>query len=551
MNANEKDSSKSFKNLNREWISKGTTVAIVTLALLLDNMLLTVIFPIIPKFLSDIENEGIKINVSNQSVASLVKGNHLRVIAIDSDHKSLRAIMLEIPAHAKRLPKDLLIHGNNTSIHSNILKNNDIHTTVQGTLINEKNQEYNPNRESNAIKYKRKSTYPNEYSSENLEVGFLLASKAIVQLMANPFIGFLTDKIGYKIPMVSGFSIMFISTLVFAFGPNYYWLLFARAFQGIGSSCASVSGMAVLAQSFPDYNERGNVMGIAISGGIALGVLIGPTFGGFMYEFVGKSSPFLILAFVSLLGLLFQTCIVYPDLKTKNAKDNSSSILQLLSDHHILIVSGSLMLANMAVAMLQASLPIIMMDRMEVDLWEIGALFLPCSLSYMMGTCLFGYMSSALGRWLTSLLGLYTIGIAFICVIFIYTPQFLIFPMAATGFGIGMVDSSMMPELGNLVDLRHSAKYGSVYAIGDIAVCVGFAIGPALGGGLSKLIGFQWMAVTTCLLCFMYGPLLLILKPKKIESEKDDKEDMPLISNNHSLNEVKYDISNEEILSDS
>lgn len=40
-----------------------------------------------------------------------------------------------------------------------------------------------------------------------------------------------------------------------------------------------------------------------------------------------------------------------------------------------------------------------------------------------------------------------------------------------------MVDSSMMPQLGYLVDIRHSAVYGSVYAIGDVAFCLGFAIG--------------------------------------------------------------------------
>lgn len=38
----------------------------------------------------------------------------------------------------------------------------------------------------------------------------------------------------------------------------------------------------------------------------------------------------------------------------------------------------------------------------------------------------------------------------------------------------------MMPELGYLVDIRHSAVYGSVYALGDVAFCLGFAIGPAL-----------------------------------------------------------------------
>lgn len=50
-------------------------------------------------------------------------------------------------------------------------------------------------------------------------------------------------------------------------------------------------------------------------------------------------------------------------------------------------------------------------------------------------------------------------------------------PNAGLGFAIGMVDSSMMPELGYLVDIRHTAVYGSVYAIGDVAFCLGFAIG--------------------------------------------------------------------------
>lgn len=53
----------------------------------------------------------------------------------------------------------------------------------------------------------------------------------------------------------------------------------------------------------------------------------------------------------------------------------------------------------------------------------------------------------------------------------------MIVPNAGLGFAIGMVDSSMMPQLGYLVDIRHTAVYGSVYAIGDVAFCLGFAIG--------------------------------------------------------------------------
>lgn len=55
----------------------------------------------------------------------------------------------------------------------------------------------------------------------------------------------------------------------------------------------------MLAEKYPDDKERGNAMGIAL-GGLALGVLIGPPFGGVMYEFVGKTAPFLILSALAL-----------------------------------------------------------------------------------------------------------------------------------------------------------------------------------------------------------------------------------------------------------
>lgn len=52
----------------------------------------------------------------------------------------------------------------------------------------------------------------------------------------------------------------------------------------------------------------------------------------------------------------------------------------------------------------------------------------------------------------------------------------VLFPLAT-----GMVDSSMMPIMGHLVDLRHTSVYGSVYAIADVAFCMGFAIGMLAG----------------------------------------------------------------------
>lgn len=56
----------------------------------------------------------------------------------------------------------------------------------------------------------------------------------------------------------------------------------------------------MLAQAYPDDAERGSAMGIAL-GGLALGVLVGPPYGGVLYEWAGKELPFVLLAFLALL----------------------------------------------------------------------------------------------------------------------------------------------------------------------------------------------------------------------------------------------------------
>ena len=65
----------------------------------------------------------------------------------------------------------------------------------------------------------------------------------------------------------------------------------------------------MLAERYPEDKERGNAMGLAL-GGLALGVVIGPPFGGFMYQFVGKTAPFLVLAFLALADGCLQLLIL-------------------------------------------------------------------------------------------------------------------------------------------------------------------------------------------------------------------------------------------------
>lgn len=70
----------------------------------------------------------------------------------------------------------------------------------------------------------------------------------------------------------------------------------------------------------------------------------------------------------------------------------------------------------------------------------------------------------------------------------------------------GMVDSSMMPIMATLVDLRHVAVYGSVYAIADVAFCVGFAI-----GGWNRLLPYKSFCGVQACVCARHFVTLMLL----------------------------------------
>ncbi|XP_053165458.1 synaptic vesicular amine transporter isoform X2 [Hemicordylus capensis] len=354
--------------------------------------------------------------------------------------------------------------------------------------------------------------------NENVQVGLLFASKATVQLLTNPFIGPMTNRIGYQIPMFAGFCIMFVSTIMFAFSESYTLLFIARSLQGVGSSCSSVAGMGMLASVYTDDEERGNAMGIAL-GGMAMGVLVGPPFGSVMYEFVGKAAPFLVLAALALLDGAVQLLILQPS-RIQPESQKGASLLTLLRDPYIIIAAGSICFANMAIAMLEPALPIWMMETMCSRKWQLGIAFIPASVSYLIGTNIFGVLAHKMGRWLCALIGMIVVGISVLCVPFAKNIYGLIAPNFGVGFAIGMVDSSMMPIMGHLVDLRHVSVYGSVYAIADVAFCMGFALGPSAGGAIAKAIGFPWLMTIIGIIDILFAPLCVFLRSPPAKEEK-------------------------------
>uniref|UniRef100_A0A8C4RM57 Solute carrier family 18 member 2 n=1 Tax=Erpetoichthys calabaricus TaxID=27687 RepID=A0A8C4RM57_ERPCA len=456
--------------LREERQSRRLILLIVFIALLLDNMLLTVVVPIIPSYLYTAEHEAslTKPHTERPDLGSLSSSDAFYSIFSYYDNSTLVT--------------------SNTSAETTQSPASFPSSTTQTAVMNTTDADSDcPKKDKDLV-------------NENVKVGLLFASKATVQLITNPFIGVLTNRIGYQIPMFAGFCIMFVSTIMFACSESYAFLFLARSLQGIGSSCSSVAGMGMLASVYTDDEERGNAMGIAL-GGLAMGVLVGPPFGSIMYEFVGKSAPFLILAALVLVDGALQLIVLQPS-KVQPESQKGTSLFILLRDPYILIAAGSICFANMAIAMLEPALPIWMMETMCSRKWQLGVAFVPASISYLIGTNIFGVLAHKMGRWLCALLGMIIVGVSILC--------------ASTG----MVDSSMMPIMGYLVDLRHVSVYGSVYAIADVAFCMGYALGPTTGGAIARSIGFPWMMTIIGIIDILFAPLCFFLRSPPAKEEK-------------------------------
>lgn len=92
----------------------------------------------------------------------------------------------------------------------------------------------------------------------------------------------------------AGLVLFTLSTLMSSFNISGLWLISWRFLQGIGAAFTSTTGQAILVKAFP-ANERGKVIGISVSA-VYTGLAMGPFAGGFLTQYAGWQSIFLVSA---------------------------------------------------------------------------------------------------------------------------------------------------------------------------------------------------------------------------------------------------------------
>ncbi|KAJ8687826.1 hypothetical protein QAD02_023620 [Eretmocerus hayati] len=326
-------------------------------------------------------------------------------------------------------------------------------------------------------------------NNQNGRVGLLLSSKALVQLILNPAVGSITGSFGYAKPLLLGNISLLLASLLFGFGKSYEVFFLARSIQGVSSACIGVSGMSLVAYQYPEEDKRSKIMGFVL-GSIALGVLIGYPMGSILYDFEGKTAPFILISGLIMLLIGFQLILLDFEPAEQNEK-RQQSWMHLLLNPWILMIAGSIWVSTTPMAILEPCLPIWLMGHIKPEKWQLGTVFIPDSVGYLIGTNFFGMVAYGYGRRKTAVIALLLVGLSAIAIPAADSMTQLIIPHLGLGLGIGIADAALVPLLASLVN--PSAGYGPVYSIQQIAVSLAYFLGPMASGELVKSIGFPWV----------------------------------------------------------
>jgi len=131
------------------------------------------------------------------------------------------------------------------------------------------------------------------------------------------FYGRLGDILGYKKVYLSGLAGFVIASGLCSLSPAIHWLITFRAIQGLAAGMMMAVPYAVITASFSP-TERGKALGINAIG-IAAGLAIGPSLGGFITSLLGWRFVFLINIPIGMAGWLWGHHVI-PELKGQPGK---------------------------------------------------------------------------------------------------------------------------------------------------------------------------------------------------------------------------------------
>jgi len=344
------------------------------------------------------------------------------------------------------------------------------------------------------------------------EIGLMFASFGVTLLLVSVPMGAISDRTGRKVPLVTGMLALAGSTLLFARADSLPLLFAARMVQGAADGVTWVVGFALIADCYGP-EDRGRVMGYVMSG-TSLGIIVGPSIGGWLYDAGGVALPFQFVAALALVCAIGFT-VIRP--KTERPQTARPSIWSVMRVPPVAICAAVIVVAASTLAMLEPVLPLFFDRRLGLTPSQIGLLFGAAAVASTLMPLVYGPMITRWGARRLTLTG--------IVLTAIWMPALTTASSLPTALALIVVQwiaiaLFVTPSLAYMAEVTAFAggdAYGIGYGIYNTAWAVGLLGGPALGGWLFDRIGFSMLVTSWAVVVIVVTLVLAGVKFRSTE----------------------------------
>lgn len=215
-----------------------------------------------------------------------------------------------------------------------------------------------------------------KYGGNPFESGILIAVFSVMQVIAMPFLGRLSDKYGRKPLLIYSLIGTVLSFTIMGATHSILWLLIARIIDGISGGNISIA--QAYAADITDKKHRAGGMGV-IAAGISLGFILGPVWGGF-FSSISLGAPFYAAAVITLLSIIL-TQFFLPETITKKEREYEKShfsfatLIKDMEDPTLLLMYATYLLYFWAQSGVFTTLSLLGKDVLNLSVAQISIVF--------------------------------------------------------------------------------------------------------------------------------------------------------------------------------
>lgn len=346
------------------------------------------------------------------------------------------------------------------------------------------------------------------YNVSSALTGWMVTVFAVTYALFAPFFGWLSDKNGRRALITFGLLLFFISNILTAFAPSFFWLIVSRILAGL--SVASITPLiyAIIGDAAPT-NRTGTWLSIVVSGHLTA-LWAGAPVGTLLEHLLGWRSVFVVMA---IMGAI----LAVVNFKTWKHISKGKSTRNLLEGNLLRIIGSVSVTTIWAISMyaLYVYLGAALYSENGFSSSEIALAITFYGIGAVIGSLISGQLTDRFGEEKISKVTLIFLILIFVCLGIFFSSgdwiYFFLFLWALVGYaGFTSYQARLAVEYSN--------KRGIIMAWNNTALYIGITFGSMIGGFVISKWGYPFLPYV----CSIAAILSFALSTQKVKRTKKE-----------------------------